>query len=266
MGLTDVEIISHDDLLQAQMTISFAKQKLTVSVFMIDGMLVDTGPAKKKAELFSLFNQWDIAKVVLTHHHEDHTGAAHWLQTNKDVPIYIHESGINDCEAKMKLPPYRKVFWGERDSFSPEPLGNTFSTENYDWDVIHTPGHAHDHIVLLNKEKGWLFGGDLYVQPKPKSLFAFESVPEIIESLKKVLTYDFDTYICSHAGIRLNGKRDIEKKLSYLEEVQGEVLLLSQKGMTPRAIRKQLFPKRHPMHYVSFFENSPKYIVNSILR
>jgi len=260
-----MKITSYDDLQQAEMALSFGKQKMTVSVFMIGGLLIDTGPVKMKAKLIPLFEQWDITKVILTHHHEDHTGLAYWLQENKKVPIYIHESGIKNCEKRTKLPFYRKVFWGDREPFHPIELNDTITTDNYNWDVIHTPGHAHDHVALFNQEKGWMFGGDLYIQPTPKSLFAFESVPEIITSLKKVLTYDFETYICSHAGIKVKGRQVIEKKLDYLESVQQEVQSLHNQGMTSQAIRKKLFPKSHPMHYLSFFENSPKHIVNSIL-
>ncbi len=260
-----MKINSFEDLQQVEMRLSFGKQSMVVSVYMIDGLLIDTGPMKMKEQLISLFEERTINEVILTHHHEDHTGAAHWIQENKKVPIYIHESGIENCEQKMKLPLYRKVFWGEREPFQPIALGDSYKTSNYTWDIVHTPGHAHDHVALFNREKGWMFGGDLYVQSTPKSLFAFESVPIIIESLKKMLTYDFDTYICSHAGIIPKGRRVIEKKLDYLEGVQREVLLLSDRGMSRQAIKKQLFPKAHPMHYFSLFENSPRHIVNSIL-
>lgn len=258
-------IKSYEDLMQAELILTMAGQKLLVSIFLIDGLLIDTGPIKKERELTILFEKWNINDVILTHHHEDHTGMAHWLQKNKGVPIYIHKEGINDCQNEMKLPLYRKVFWGEREPFQPLTLGDTFKTTQYSWDVIHTPGHAHDHIALFNREKGWMFGGDLYVQLTPKSMFAFESVPTIIESLRKILMYDFETYICSHAGILQHGRKAVEKKLAYLEGIQEEVLSLHKKGMSAKNIRKKLFPKNHPMHFLSFFENSPNHLVNSIL-
>ncbi|MFJ7934643.1 MBL fold metallo-hydrolase [Sporosarcina sp. NPDC096371] len=261
-----MNIKAHDDLLQAEMMVSFRKQKMVVSVYVIDGLLIDTGPPIMRDKLIPCFEEWAVKDVILTHHHEDHTGAAHWIQAHQNIPIYIHESGIENCEKRMKLPFYRKVFWGERQSFQPLALGDQFTTANYTWDIIHTPGHAHDHVALFNREKGWMFGSDLYVHPTPKSFFAFESVPVIIDSLKKLLTYDFDTYVCSHAGVIHKGRQVIEKKLDYLEGVQREVLALATRGKSPHAIRKTLFPKSHPLHYLSLFENSPKHIVNSILR
>ena len=196
-----MRISSFEDLLQAEFEISMVGQTLFVSIYLIDGLLIDTGPSRRKAELVSLLEQWDMTEVILTHDHEDHTGMAHWIEDNKNIPIYIHETGIRNCEKVMKLPLYRKVFWGEREKFHPMALGETYKTSNYTWDIIHTPGHAHDHISLFNREKRWMFGGDLYVQSTPKSLFAFESIPTIIDSLRKFLVYDFETYICSHQGI-----------------------------------------------------------------
>lgn len=255
-----------EDLTQLEFNLTFGGQQLSVSVFLIDGLLIDTGPSKKKEELLSLLKGYEINEVILTHHHEDHTGGAYWIQANKKIPIYIHKSGIKNCEKQMKLPLYRKIFWGEREPFQPQALGETHKSSNYTWDVIHTPGHAHDHIALYNREKRWLFGGDLYVQSTPKSLFAFESIPIIIQSLRTMLTYDFEVYICSHAGIIQNGRRVIARKLNYLVEIEQAVLSLHKDGKSRREIRKELFPKRHAMNYLSLFENSPQHIVNSILK
>jgi endoribonuclease LACTB2 len=261
-----MKIISYDDLVQAEFINKFAGQQLSVSVYFIDGLLIDTGPSKVNEKLTPLLNEWQINEVILTHHHEDHTGAARWIQDNKKVPIYIHETGVDFCNNRMRLPFYRKVFWGERAPFEALPLEKTFETPNYSWDIIHSPGHSHDHIVLYNREKKWLFGGDLYVQSRPRSLFAFESIPEIISSLRLILTYDFETYICSHAGFIPSGRIVIEDKLAYLEKIYQEVLSMHEKGKTNREIRKELFPKSHPMNYFSLFENSPIHIVNSILK
>lgn len=237
-----------------------------MSVFFLDGLLIDTGPAKKEAELLSLLDHWKIEQVVLTHHHEDHTGMAHWLGSHLDVPIYMHESGIVQAGKRARLPFYRHMFWGKRLPFSAQPLGTHFKTEHYHWEVIHTPGHTHDHVALYNLERKWMFGGDLFVGPKPKSAFRFESIPDMIRSLHKVLAYDFDVYICSHSGVIFEGKKVLRQKLHYLLKVQQQVLFLHNEGKTVKQIQKRLFPKRHFMHYVSLFENSPKHFVRSVLQ
>src|SRR5690625_7625000 len=71
------------------------------------------------------------------------------------TPIYIHEYGVGDCEKNGKIPLYRRAFWGSRKAFQPQTLPHLFKTKQYTWDIIHTPGHAHDHVALYNREKRW---------------------------------------------------------------------------------------------------------------
>src|SRR5690625_4257246 len=156
---------------------------MAVSVFFIDGLLIDTGPKKHKKILTALFENWNIEKVALTHHHEDHSGLAHWFTDERKIPVYLHPIGVDICKQKVKLPLYRTLYWGGIEPFQANSIEQHIQTGNYIWEVIHTPGHAEDHIALYNREKGWMFGGDLYVQPEPKSAFRFESIPEMIKSL-----------------------------------------------------------------------------------
>ena len=126
--------------------------------------------------------------------------------------------------------------------------------------------YAYDHLALYNKAKGWMVGGDLYVSPRPKSMYRFESVPQLIGSLRKLLAYDFDVLIDSHAGIVFDGKAKVRKKLQYLIQMQQEVLFMHNKGISTKEIRKRLFPKKHIMHYISLYENSPIHFIRSVVK
>ncbi|MGM7681087.1 MBL fold metallo-hydrolase [Cytobacillus sp. Hm23] len=234
-------------------------------LYLIDRLLIDTGPSSNQEKLKQYIKTTPFTKIVHTHHHEDHTGLSQWIQKRYNVPMYIHESGIEDCIHVKPIPLYRKLFWGNRKPFTPQAIPPMIETENYKFEIIHTPGHAHDHIVLFNQDNGWLFSGDLFLMSRPKSMFSFESVPVIISSIRKILTYDFSTMFCSHAGVIENGRSKMAAKLAYLEEVQDKVLSLHEKGMSPKKIQKQLFPKRTPLNYFSLFENSSSHIVQSIL-
>src|SRR5690625_2875268 len=193
-----LQLKQFEEMQQAEMTVSMGGQTIIVSVFLFDELLIDTGPVRKKEQLIPLLKQWEMDQVIITHHHEDHSGLGRWLQDHKRIPIYMHEKGSYICRKREPIPFYRRIFWGKREPFVATPLGDVFRTEHYTWDVIYTPGHADDHIALYNREKGWMFGGDLFVYPRPKSMYAFESLPVMIKSLQKVLAYDFNTYICSH--------------------------------------------------------------------
>ena len=260
-----IQEFQHEDIHCVKVTVSFSGISINVHLYFVDGLLIDTGPSRAKKNLIPIFQSLPISQIVLTHHHEDHTGMSSWVADHLNKPIYIHETGVSDCQQPSNIPFYRRVFWGNNTPFQPEPIPQIIETENHNFEVIHTPGHAHDHIVLFNKEKGWLFGGDLFVVSRPKSMFSFESVPVMVKSIRKVFDYDFSTLYCSHAGVLVNGKEHLASKLQYLEDIQGQVKKLHQKGMNAKEIQKELFPKMHSMQILSGFENSPLHMVNSIL-
>lgn len=60
--------------------------------------------------------------------------------------------------------------------------------------------------MYLNHNSGMLFSGDLFVTPKTKLVLREESVPVIIDSIKRLLQYDFGEVFCCHAGHVPDGK------------------------------------------------------------
>jgi ribonuclease/clavin/mitogillin len=256
----------HDEITYARLTVRLLGQQLHVLFYLVDGMLVDTGPSRLKKQLIPYFHEAAIQQVVLTHHHEDHTGMAAWLQHERGLPVYIHESGIPICLSDAKIPLYRRLFWGERKAFRPKPLPALVETEKHAFQVVHSPGHADDHVVLYNRERGWLFSGDAYLTSRPKTMIRGESVEQMIRSLRTILTLDFDTVFCCHAGVVEDGKEAMAAKLHYLEEVKGEVLRLHSKGYSAREICQMLYPHRYPITYFSGFEIAPIHIVKSVLQ
>lgn len=242
-----------------------SRGKMGVYVFLVDGMLIDTGP-KSLLKIFKpFFKENDFSKVIITHHHEDHTGGARWIQDHKRVPIYIHPLLMDICREKGNYPLYRQVVWGKRDSFSPEPLISPIETKNGKWEAIHTPGHAKDHYSFLNREEGILFSGDIYVNPRPKLMLSFESVPTIIGSLEKLLSYDFSHLYCSHTGYHKNGREVLQRKLDYLRSMRDQIIYLYNKGLTVKEIQEKLMPKKHPLIYVSNHEWDYSYFITSVL-
>lgn len=257
-------VSNHRGITCATATVALLGSRLNVCVYVVDGLLVDTGPSRFARDFTAFFKNQPVRQAVLTHYHEDHSGNAPWLE-KQGVPVYIYHPSIGICREKARLPMYRLFFWGKRDGFISRPLPDVLETDNEKWRVIETPGHTFDHVALLNPQTGAVFTGDLVVTPRTRLILRTESIPQIINSLRELLRHDFGTLYCGHAGVVEKGRDFVQAKLDYLEHLRGEVLELHSKGWSVRAINKKLFPKTAPLYMISGGEWASTHIVRSIL-
>lgn len=86
-----------------------------------------------------------VERIVLTHHHPDHTSGAHHLAEATGAPILAHP----DTQAFVR---------GVTPSLTE---GARLHTDGADWRVLHTPGHAHGHVCLWREADGHVVVGDL---------------------------------------------------------------------------------------------------------
>ena len=239
--------------------------RLRVWIYAVDGLLIDTGPRT----LGPYFRAWldqlpALTQVVLTHLHEDHSGMAAYIARERRVPIYCLKPEGLAGGRPVRLPLYRRVFWGTPEPFVAQPLGAVVETERFLFHVLHTPGHAPDHVVLHEPRQGWLFSGDLFLGTRIAPIMRDESLPVLMESLRRVLALPFDSVFCAHAGPVPDGRAALERKLAMLAEVQGRVRELAQRGWTVRQVTRHLFPKEPPITWWSLGEYSMANVVRSL--
>ena len=238
--------------------------QLVVYFYNADGLLIDAGSANILKEASLILKNETIKMVALTHVHEDHTGMAHWLQKEKNIPIYIHKNSINEASQNSNIPLYRRVVWGNRRGFHAQPIPEVLQTEHYTFDVYDAPGHHPHHIVLHEKNMGWLFTGDLFVSIRQLVAFKDENITDTIVSLQKLLSLDFDIVFCGHSGVHKNGKEKMKKKLEYFMDIQSKVKALKEKGFSIEEIDTKLFPKKNLWTIVSGGEWSSRNIVKTV--
>ncbi|MEH7612023.1 MBL fold metallo-hydrolase [Gottfriedia acidiceleris] len=245
--------------------VEFQSVSLNVYSYLVDGVLIDTGSQSLHRYFESFIDQADFDQVMITHSHEDHSGCAAYIEKTKKLPIYLNEKTIDYCAQRADYPLYRQLFWGRRKPFHAMAMPETFTSRNATWKVIDTPGHAFDHIALLNQETGQLFTGDLFVSDRTKVVLAEESIPTIIHSLEKVLTYDFQDVFCNHVGFVEDGRAALERKRDYLLSIKHKVLTLQKEGDSVEVIRNKLFPKKYPIIKFSDGEWDSLHIITSII-
>jgi glyoxylase-like metal-dependent hydrolase (beta-lactamase superfamily II)/8-oxo-dGTP pyrophosphatase MutT (NUDIX family) len=140
-------------------------------------MAIDPGPADSE----HLDKLWraaggDIRLIVCTHSHPDHSPGARPLQAMcSTVPPILGLASKETARANSAFVPDRELLNHEQLRLSrhggascgvdfsrpwPTEVGPTEAETTHTLQVIHTPGHAANHICLMLLEDGLLFSGD----------------------------------------------------------------------------------------------------------
>ena len=210
-------------------------------VYLVDGLLVDSGPPNLAHDVRRLVGELGVRQCVTTHHHEDHSGNHGLLARELRITPLAHASAVARLavpEAQPQL--YRRVAWGVRPPASVAPVHRQLETPRFRFQVIHTPGHATDHVALFEAERGWLFSGDLYLAPRLRYLRADEDVFAMMESLRRVLALEPRALFCQHRGRVEHGAARLRDKLDFLVELGGRIHDLHGRGWSQAAIARAL--------------------------
>jgi glyoxylase-like metal-dependent hydrolase (beta-lactamase superfamily II) len=212
---------------------------MTACCYIFDRIMIDTGQSRMEKEVLSIAREQNVERIFLTHHHEDHSGNAAAIRKALQADVYGHRLTRRKLEKPYPILPYQKYVWGRTTPVCVNPFPHEIDTSSGRLVPIHTPGHAKDHTVFFLPEKGVLFSGDLYLADRIKFFRSDEDIGSQIESLKTVADLDFDDLLCGHFPRLGNGRHHIRKKLDFLENFYGNIIALSQKGLS----EKQIFHK-----------------------
>lgn len=238
----------------------------SVAVYLVDGLLVDSGPAHTAQELADFLKDKSVKIVVNTHYHEDHIAANAILQERYGVGLLAHPLAISRISQRPELYPYQEQVWGYPVPSRPEPIGEYVTTENLRFDIIPTPGHSDDHICLMEKGRGWLFCGDLFYSTRAVVARPEENQWQIIASLKKIkglkprLLFTAAGFVISEPDAKL------EQAVQYLEDLGQKVKGLSGKGLSPVQVRQQLFGDENPASEGTQGQFSSENLVKAFLK
>lgn len=211
---------------------------MKVGVYVVDGLLIDTAPRNLRAAMQEVLDTETIGQIALTHHHEDHVGNAALAAQRVGNAPRIHAAGVNLVERAPHLPLYRRVVWGTPDPVVAQPLGDTLETDSYRFDVIHTPGHAADHVALHEPEQEWVFAGDLFLTEKPRRAFAYEDIGELIASIRRLLAIPDCQLFCHHTGHHPSHQHRLGRRLDWLLGLQSKAVVYLEEGRSVRDIAR----------------------------
>ena len=208
-----------------------------------DLTLIDPGPnIKEHIDEIIRVGENKIKRILVTHTHTDHSPAALPISKVLDVPMY---GRLIDGESS----------W-EDETFIPDVILNDadiIKTDEYTLEVIHTPGHASNHLCFLIKELNCLITGDHIMDGSTVVIGPPDgNMADYLESLNKLFKYKIDCLAPGHGNFMYEPKKVIEsiirhrlsreaKVLRRLEDV-GDIDLESLTAIVYDDVPEQLHP------------------------
>ena len=134
------------------------------------GFLIDPGAQAGLIYDTIVRNGWTIEKILLTHGHFDHLGAAELLREKLVAPIYIYPEDApyladpylnlsGNTGNPITVPHYEELYDGE--------IIRLKANSGFYLKVIHTPGHTPGSVTYYAPEENAAFVGDLLYQHGP---------------------------------------------------------------------------------------------------
>lgn len=237
-----------------------------VYCFRAGGLLIDCGPPKWARLVHPWLAPDPPEALALSHHHEDHSGNAAMIREQFGCPVFAAEATSKLMAQRFPMLPYRLVLFGRPRSLLPEPFPEPFTVGNLTLEVIPTPGHSADHMAFYERNRGWLFPGDLYLGDKVRVGKKEESIPGQIHSLRMLLNLNFDALFCAHKPIPSGGKAHLQAKLNFFVSVQEQVLHFHRLGLPVREIMRRLhWPEKTAWKWLTTFDVSGEFLIRSVI-
>lgn len=245
----------------------FGKDLYRSACYLADGLLVDSGISHRKKDFVESLSGFPVASIVNTHAHEDHIGANAVLQETRRIPVYAHEDALPILlnPKKLYLLPYQRFFFGEPSPSVGQPIGDTFLTERHAFQVLYSPGHSPDHIVLFEESRGWLFSGDAFIGGQDRVFRESYDILGITRTLRMLSALEAEIMFTGMGNVIRKPTKKIRRKLSYFEDISNKIGMLNREGIEASEIARRLFPGDITLRFVTSGDFSSAHLVRSII-
>jgi glyoxylase-like metal-dependent hydrolase (beta-lactamase superfamily II) len=234
---------------------------LTVSAYVIRGVMIDTGFHWASGEVLDAVDSLGVRGVIVTHSHEDHAGNVAML-AGRGTPILMRA----DTEAILRRSPalqlYRRVFWGRPPSLTTalaafDPAG---------LEGIHTPGHSTDHQIVWDPETRTVFSGDLWLGVRARVLHSTEDPYVLLGSLRRVSALRPLRMFDAHRGLVARPVEALDAKVAWLGDTLGEIERRVTDGWSDRAIVRRVLGGEEIAAVVSLGDYARRNLVRAVRR
>jgi len=186
-----------------------------------------------------------IGRIFVTHTHTDHSPAVALLQARTGAAVYGQVAAHPEWQ-DATFRPQHVLAGGERIALgAPGEAAEEGSTLR----VVHTPGHASNHLCYLLEEEHTLFTGDhvmqastVVINPPDGDMAAY------IASLRSLLTLDLQWLAPGHGFLMAQPRRAIEWIITHRAKREAKVAdALRELGPAPaEALLAQVYDDVNP--------------------
>lgn len=194
----------------------------------------------------------DLDAIILTHHHADHIGLVNRIKEMHDVPVFAHPKAFHRLRRDEDFLQKRIDFFEHlytsmgcgkeaeaqinrlRDSLiqnkSQAIKGDIYPIKEgdnfYGFSILNVPGHAVDHIVLVDETSGILFSGDMIIEHISTNALIdrgedgerARSLQEYEQSLLKLKELHLQVIYPGHGEVICNPQEVMNKKINRMKQ------------------------------------------------
>ncbi len=234
--------------------------------YLVGEALVDCGPPVTARELLDALDGRRVDSLLVTHHHEDHMGASALLMERRGLVPRIHAAGVERLERGFPQEAYRRLAWGRPPRVRAQALDAEERAGPFRFEVIPTPGHSPDHACFFERERGWLFTGDLFLAERLRYLRDDEDLSALIASLRVVAVLPLNRVFCAHRGPVRDGPAALRRKAAHLSDLRERVRELLAQGLPEREVTRRAVGREGFLTWFSLGRFSARNFVRAVAR
>ncbi len=170
-----------------------------------------------------------VALIINTHTHCDHVGGNDAIQKRSGCDIALHPRGAGYMRNRDDRSPWWSYYHQEAGFFQPTQIledGQIVHVGPHAFEVIHTPGHASDGIVLYNRPTRILLSSDtLWERDFPVMTLAVEgdgAIENMMTSLAKLAGLAVDQVYPGHGAPFDDFQSALQRAVTRLERFQAD--------------------------------------------
>ncbi len=164
-----------------------------------DLIIVDPGDEFDKLNKIIKNNNFNLLAILITHAHFDHIGALSELINNYKVDVYY-----NNVNKEIL---YNRLIDLEE---------KNYNINNFNFDVIYTPGHRNDCVTFYFKENKVMFTGDfIFKDSIGRCDLEYANPMQMKNSIEKIKKYDDKIIIYPGHGANTTLGYEIENNFYF---------------------------------------------------